>query len=215
MVIKKKITGLRVQKRNSNRINVYLDGEFAFGLSRITAAWLEIGKELDEDQIRKLQSEDDAEVAYQKALSYLSYRPRSERELVDNLSKHDFSEDVAQKVIKRLERLGLVDDLAFAQTWVENRSDFKPRGRLALRMELRQKGIDRDLIDFVLDDLDEDALAYQAAMKQARKYRNLDWKDYRKKMIAFLGRRGFNYGTAKEVVEKVWSKERSSHESDC
>ena len=90
MDMKRKITGLKVQKRNSNRVNVYLDGEFAFGLSRITAAWLEIGVELDQDQIQKLQSEDDAEVAYQKALNFLSYRPRSERELIENLSKHFF-----------------------------------------------------------------------------------------------------------------------------
>lgn len=212
--MKRKITGLKIQKRNPNRVNVYLDGDFAFGLSRVTAAWLEVGKELDKDQIQALQAEDEAEVAYQKALNFLSYRPRSERELVDNLSKHDFSEDVAQKVIERLGRQGLVDDLAFAQTWVENRSDFKPRGRRALRMELRQKGIESDLIDSVLADIDEDTLAYEAAMKQVRRYRNLDWADYRQKMIGFLARRGFNYGIANEVAKKVWSEYLSGQESD-
>lgn len=195
-------------------MNVYLDGEFAFGLSRMTAAWLEVGKELDMDQIIELQSDDEVEVAYQKALNYLSYRPRSERELMDNLSKHNFSEDVTQKVIERLGRQGLVDDRAFAQTWVENRSDFKPRGRRALRMELHQKGIERDLIDSVLEDIDEDTLAYEAAMKQIRKYRSLDWEDYRRKMIGFLARRGFNYGIANEVAKRVWSENLSGQESD-
>jgi len=208
----RKITGLKVQKKNPNRVNVYLDGEFAFGLSRITAAWLEIGLPLDEEKILELQSEDEAEMAYQKAIHFLSYRPRSRREIMDNLSKHDYSMEASGKVVERLEQQGLVDDDAFAKTWVENRSEFRPRGRRALRMELRQKGIEPDLIDSVLEDLDEDCLAYRAAIKQSRKYMDLDWQDYRKKMIAYLARRGLNYGIAADVVQKVWLEEMADQE---
>ncbi len=211
----RKITALKVQKRNPQRVNVYLDGEFAFGLSRITAALLEIGKILDEEKIRELQHADEDEVAYQIALNFLSYRPRSEDEVVNNLKKHGFSEEVVSKVIDRLDRLGLVDDRAFAKTWVENRSEFRPRGRRALRTELRQKGIADELIDLVLEPVDEVALAYRAAIKQSRKYRRLDWDNYRQKMIAFLARRGFNYGTAAEVVEEVWSENQTDQEPSC
>ena len=193
-------------------MNVYLDGEFAFGLSRITAAWLEIGLQLDEEKIRELQFEDEAEVAYQKAIHFLSYRPRSRREIMDNLSKHDFSMGASGKVLERLERQGLVDDYVFAKTWVENRSEFRPRGSRALRMELRQKGIEPDLIDTVLENLDEDTLAYRAAIKQSRIYAALDWQDYRRKMVAYLARRGFNYGIAADVVQKVWSEDIADQE---
>jgi regulatory protein len=126
-----------------------------------------------------------------------------------NLRKHDFSESIIQQVLDKLCRNGLVNDLSFARTWVENRSEFRPRGRRALRMELYQKGIANQVIDTVLRDLDEDELAYRAACKQTRKYRRLDWPDYRRKMTAFLARRGFNYGTAAPVVEKVWSEAKS------
>jgi regulatory protein len=201
----KKVTSLKVQKRNPQRVNVYLDGEFAFGLSRITAAWLEIGKELDDSAILELQSQDEGEVAYQKAISFLGYRPRSENEVAQNLRKHGFPEGVIENILDRLGRQGLVDDSSFAQSWVENRSEFRPRGRTALRMELRQKGIAKEVIDTVLENVDEKKLARQAALKQSRKYHQLDWADYRKKMIAFLARRGFSYRTAAEVAEEVWS----------
>lgn len=201
-----KITALKTQKRNSQRINVYLDEEFAFGLSRYAAAWLQLGQELSPEKIKELQDVDAQEVAYQRALNFISYRPRSEAEVRKNLKKHDTPEEVIPEVLDRLRRIGLVDDVQFAQTWVENRSTFRPRGRRALVAELRQKGIGDEAIDEALFDLDEDSLAYQAALKQSRKYKGLDWQNFRQKMSAFLARRGFNYGVAKPVIEQVWSE---------
>jgi regulatory protein len=208
------ITALKVQKRNLNRVNVYLDGEFAFGLSRITAAWLQIGQILTAEKIRELKTADDFEVGYQQAVNYLSYRTRSEQEVRDNLRKHNFSEEVIQAVLEKLRRLGLVDDRQFAQTWVENRNEFRPRGQLALQMELRQKGIEDSLIAEVLAELDEDELAYQVAVKQARKYAGLPWEGFRQKMVAFLARRGFHYGVAIPIVERVWSEYASPHQTE-
>ncbi|MBU1661599.1 MAG: RecX family transcriptional regulator [Chloroflexi bacterium] len=204
----RKITALKAQKRNPQRVNVFLDGEFAFGLSRIEAAWLQIGQELSAEKIRELQAADHKETAYQKALNFLSYRPRSENEVRQNLRKHNISDEAIPDVLDRLRRNGLVDDTQFAQTWVENRSEFRPRGRRALRMELRQKGIGDDIIEDVFQDLDEDALAYRAALKQFRKYRGLEQPDYRRKMSDFLARRGFGYGVAAPVVERVWAEEQ-------
>jgi regulatory protein len=211
--MERKITALKTQKRNHQRVNVHLDGKFAFGLSMIAAAWLEIGQVLGDDKIRQLLEADEIEVAYQKALNYLSYRSRSEREVSDNLRKHKFPSDVIQEVIDRLRRNRLVDDHDFARIWVENRSDFRPRGRRALSVELHRKGIQKDIIDEVLQDLDEDELAFQAAIKQSRKYQGLDWEGFRKKMVAFLARRGFSYGVAVPIVKKIWSEVNPSPDS--
>jgi len=212
--MEQKITALKAQKRNPQRVNVYLDGEFAFGLSRITTAWLQVGQYLSESKIRELKAADESEVAYQKALHFLSYRPRSEREVREKLETYQFSEDVILEVIDRLRRSSLVNDLDFARTWVENRSEFRPRGRQALRMELRQKGIGEEVIQDVLGDLDEDELAYQAALKQSRRYEGLAWLDYRKKMVAFLARRGFHYGISAPIVERTWSERRTGEETE-
>lgn len=209
-----KITALKVQKRNPQRVNVYLDGEFAFGLARIVAAWLEVGQEISAEKAARLQEEDGREVAYQKALNFLNYRPRSRAEVRSHLQKKGISDADCEDVLARLERSGLLDDARFAELWVENRGDLRPRGRRALAYELRQRGIEDKLIDQTLEDLDEDEMAYQAASKQFRKYRNLEWPDFRKKMYAHLARRGFNYETSAEAAARVWAEQRSDQPDD-
>jgi len=208
----KKITALKLQKRNKNRVSVYLDDEFAFGLSKIVAAWLKVGQEITDEKIKQLQEQDNIELALQKAINFLSYRPRSENEVRKNLKKKDIEDAVIDEVLERLQRGGLINDLEFAQLWVENRSEFRPRGSRALRMELRQKGIHDKIIEKVIINIDEDHLAYQAAAKQARKYQQLEWQDFRKKMYGFLARRGFDYGIISSIIPKTW-EEISSHDN--
>jgi len=198
------ITALKVQKRNPQRVNIYLDGEYAFGLARITVAWLQIGQELSDVKIAQLQAQDSQEVAIQKALHFLDYRPRSSAEVRKNLEKHGFSEEVIAAVFERLERNGLVNDRKFAQTWVDNRSEFRPRGRRLLSMELHQKGLEDETIEAALTELDEEELAYQAALKQARKLRNLPRLEFRRKLFGFLARRGFGYDVIEPLLERVW-----------
>ena len=90
--------------------------------------------------------------------------------------------------------------------WVENRNEFRPRGKRLLRYELYQKGIDEQIIQNVLQYVDEEKLASQAARKQARKYRDLEWPDFRKKMSGFLARRGFNYEVISLTIQNVWEE---------
>ena len=201
-----KITGLKVQKRNKDRVNVYLDGEYAFGISRIVAAWLRTGQELSEEKIAELKAQDNVEVALQRALNYLSYRPRSEQEVRQNLKKHKYHEGVIDEIIERLTRGGLVNDSSFAELWVENRSEFRPRGERMLQAELRQKGISDEVISQALSELDETSLAFKAARKKGRRYRTLEYQDFQKKLYGFLARRGFHYGIISEVVPKVWEE---------
>ena len=202
-----KITALKVQKRNNQRVNVYLEGEFAFGLARITAAWLRLDQELSDEKIAQLQQEDARETAHQRALRLLEKRPRSESEIRRSLARHDIEEDVINDVIQRLTRSGLVNDKKFANLWVENRQEFRPRSRKALAFEMRQKGISNEAIDQVLNgisDQDEEDLAYQAASRQAHKYKSMDWTSFRQKMAGFLARRGFNYETSFTAIQRTW-----------
>jgi regulatory protein len=198
------VTAMKVQKRNPQRVNVYLDGEYAFGLARITAAWLQIGQQLSDEKIAQLQADDSYEAAYQKALHLLNYRPRSSTEVRKNLEKHGYDPEVIEQVLERLGRSGLVNDRQFAQTWVDNRSEFRPRGRRLLNMELRQKGLDDEAIESALSELDEEQLAYQAALKYQRKLQDLPKPDFRRKLAGFLARRGFGYAVIEPVLERVW-----------
>lgn len=202
----KKITALRLQKKNPQRVNVYLDGEFAFGLARIAAAWLKVGDTLSEEKIVRLQAEDARERAYQQAMLFLSYRPRSEKEIRQNLLKHDFSEEVVETTLEKLRASGLANDNEFARVWVENRSAFRPRSRRALTMELRQKGLDDDTVQAAVADVDENALAYESARKRATRLKGLEWGGFRKKLSDYLARRGFPYPVIASVVVQIWNE---------
>jgi len=201
-----KITSLKAQKRSAQRINVHLDGEFAFGISRIVAAWIEVGQELSPEEIKELQEKDSAEKSYQRALNFLSYRPRSQAEVIRNLRKHETPEGQIEETIERLLKNNLVNDQEFAQLWVENRSAFRPRGAYALRIELRHKGLSDDIIDPALDDLKEEELAYKAALQRGNRLLNYEWNDFRKKLSGFLARRGFSYQIIFDTVSKVWEE---------
>jgi regulatory protein len=200
-----RITAIEAQKKNPERVNVYLDGEFAFGLARIVAGWLQVGQTLTPDKIAQLQVEDKREAAYQQALLFLSYRPRSLSEIRQNLRKHQLAEALIEDTLDRLQQQGLANDEQFARAWVENRNNFRPRSRRALRVELHQKGLDGELIEAVLDEnVDDEALAYQAALLRVHKLEGLEWPDYRRKLSDFLARRGFPYSTISPTVRKVW-----------
>lgn len=194
------ITALVMQKRDHERVNVFLDGEYAFSLTLIEAAPLRKGQALSDDDISKLKAIDDRHKAFDRTVKFLASRPRSEREIRQKLQEKEYDDVVIDHVIKRLQTLGYVDDHEFARFWVRNREEFRPRGPMALRSELKQKGIPNPIIDEVLDDLDSVDSARRAAEKKLRSMRGLDRMKFRQRMGSFLGRRGFRYETISEVV---------------
>lgn len=201
-----KITALTRQKRNPNRINVYLDDEFAFGLAAITAVSLRVGQTLTPAQIDSLQAADQEEKAKNIAIGFIEYRPRSLSETRQHLHKKKYPEAVVARVLERLEAVELLNDRKFAQYWVEQRETFKPRSKMALQQELRQKGISRDIIEEAIAEVDELAAASKAAQAKANRWRSLPWQEFRKKMGGFLQRRGFSYTVIREVTETVWQE---------
>lgn len=210
-MMEREITGIKVQKRNPDRVSLYLDGEFAFGLSRIIAAWLSVGQWISEEKIQALREQDSNEVAYQRALRLISHRPRTKQEIHQKLLEKGFDDHQAAAVITRLEEAGLVEDREFARMWVENRNTSHPRSRRLIKLELQQKGVAVEEIESALVESADDAdLATQAAMQQIRKYQNLEWPEFRKKLSAFLMRRGFSYGTIAPVVQSVWESVQES-----
>jgi regulatory protein len=202
----KKITAIEVQKRSPNRVNIHLDGEFAFGLARIVAAWLKVGQELSGEKIAQLQAEDARERAFQQAMLFLSYRARSEAEIRQNLRKHEIPDPVIEQTLERLRQDGLANDGQFARAWVENRSTFRPRSRRMMAMELRQKGLSDEAVSSAVEGIDDEALAYEAAQKKVARYKNLEWNEFRKKLSDFLARRGFSYSVVAPVITRLWNE---------
>jgi regulatory protein len=200
------ITALVAQKKNKDRVNVYLDGEFAFGLAAIEAIRLKRGQVLSDADIAQLTQADQTEKAHEKALRFLSNRPRSEWEVRQNLAKAEFDRGTIDHVVERLKSVALIDDSAFVKYWIENRAQFNPRGQAALRQELRRKGVERDVIDTMLAQAEQadDRSAIRSALAKANRYRHLSHDEFAQKLSAYLARRGFDYETVREAVAEAW-----------
>lgn len=197
------ITALEVQKRNKERVNIYLDGEYAFSLAMIEAARLHRGQTLSDEDIAALKARDAVERAVEQAARFLSYRPRSISEVRRNLAQKGMDAATIDEALARLEHLGYVDDRAFARFWVSNRDEFKPRGPLALRQELREKGVSNAIIDEVLADVDFADAAYRAARQRASRLQGLDRRAFRQKLYQHLARRGFRSETIRDVIARL------------
>lgn len=199
------ITAISAQKKNPNRLTIELDGEFGFGLDRLVGAWLRIGDKLSDQQIQDLIKKDTLESAYLSAIRYLSYRLRSRKELVVHLIQKGYSQDQVDEVIVRLIEERLVDDVRFAESWAESRQVFRPRSRKLMTLEMRQKGIEQEVITDVLENVSGDEqLAMDAGKRALRRWQGLDQERFKKKCAAFLTRRGFSYGTISKLLPDLW-----------
>ncbi len=203
------VTAVEVQQKRADRVNVYLDGDFGFAVALSVAqeAGLRRGLRLDQDEVRRLLDQDDQHRAYEAALSFLSYRPRSEAEVRQSLERKRFAPERIAAALARLRGAGLLDDAAFARYWVENRDAFSPRGGRALRAELRQKGVGDQETRAVLEDgRDEAAGAYAAGERKARQLKGLDRRTFRQRLGAYLARRGFSYDSISEAVDRLYAE---------
>jgi len=201
------VTGLVVQRRNPNRVSVYLDGEYAFGLHRITAAWLRVGQQLEADQIDDLKQKDLSEVIYQSALRLLNYRQRTAVEMTNRLLKKGYESDQVREVIDRLLQNHLLDDQQFAEDWVRDRKAFHPRSKRLMAYEMMNKGLDREIVQTVLVNAgDESLLAEAAARRSMRKWSGMEEKEFITHCAAFLGRKGFAAGISFSTARAIWKE---------
>lgn len=202
------ITKIKAQK-NKKRVNIYLDGRFAFGLDadNFLKAGLKVGQELSEKQVEDLIFKNEFQKLLDRVYRILSLRPRSEKEIKDYLAKKKATEKISQKIIEKLKKSGQINDNAFAIWWIEQRSTFRPRGKFGLRMELKQKGVNKKIIDKVIEQLvNELPLVRKVVQKKLKSYKNLPREDFYQKMSAFLARRGFSWPVIKQVVDELSKK---------
>lgn len=201
------ITRIAPQQRDPERMNVFVDGKFAFGLATaiVEERGLRVGQTLPSDEIAALRDQDEVTKAVNKALVFLTARPRSVREVRDRLAKKGVEPAVIEAVLERLSGWGYIGDDDFARYWVENRGLNQPRGKRLLRQELWQKGVARETVDEVLakSELDEAGAALELARKRLRQLRALDEQTQRRRLSAYLQRRGYDYPTIKRALDTL------------
>ena len=207
-----KITALQPQARNAERVNVYIDGTFHLALAAEIAysAHLRVGQEITESALQELESQDQAWKARESALVLLSFRARTAAELRRRLIQKQFPEEIVDRCVAALVEASLVDDSAFAQTFVRDRVRLRPKGRRLLVQELRSKGVDSEEAQeavaevFEREDVSETELALAAAAKW-RPRTGEDPRKARARLHAFLARRGFGSDAIRSAMTEVLS----------
>jgi regulatory protein len=196
-----KITNIKQQIKRRDRYSIFVDDKYAFSLSEsgLLEHGLATGQELSNAELNALRKASGADKAYGNALRYVAMRPRSEWEMEVYLQRKEVEEPVAEYIMQRLRQSGLLDDVAFARTWVSNRRLLKNTSKRRLQMELKQKRVPEHAIEQSLreDETDEqDALRELAAKKRPR------YPD-QTKLMQYLARQGFNYDDIKSVLSRL------------
>jgi regulatory protein len=171
---------------------------------------IKVGQELSDEKVAKIRQAAVFQECVNAALHFLSYRPRSEMEVRKKLQKRGFVIEVVDKVIDKLKKQKIVDDIAFAKFWTENRRSFRPKSRAMLKLELRRKGIENQIVEKETLNLDDNIGAYEAASKLAWKLKSLEQHEFYRRLTGHLRRRGFDYDVIKEVVGKLWSEQSTN-----
>lgn len=204
----KKITQIAVQKKRKNRCSIFLDDEYAFGLDQeiVLQFGLKKGDQLAEQQIEQILLNEEKKKAKDRALNFLSYRDRSEKEVRTKLKDVGYDENIINWVIVELKRLRFLDDKRFAQSYAQTQMITRPMGEYFLRRELKHKGLDTELIEHtvekVYEEKDQFSVAMELAQQRKKRYRNIDDLKAKKRVSDFLLRRGFGWDVVSEVIER-------------
>ena len=197
------ITSIKPQK-NGKRVNIYLDDKFGFGidLENYVVLGLKKGKTYSQEEIESIIKKAQFQKTLDKLLRFATLRPRSEREIKNWLKKKKIHESLNDELFKRLEHLELMDDEKFTKWWIDQRLSFKPRGKRALKYELFQKGIKKEIIERILNEskIDENKIAKELLEKNAYKWEKYKGYKEKQKKSQFLVRKGISWDSIKKLI---------------
>jgi regulatory protein len=207
------VTRILKVRRERNRFEVYLDDQAAFRVSATVLAkhGLYKGQDLQEDAVGKIVQADAQEQAHQTAVNFISYRPRSSKEVLDKLVRKGFDSDLAVQVVDRLRELMLINDLEFARMFVRDKLRGKPMGRALLRKKLLEKGIsfqlaERILNEYITAEHEQEAaraLAERKFRTSRKRFSGLEPATQQKRLADYLLNRGFSAEVAYKTVRTI------------
>jgi regulatory protein len=202
------VTAIEAQRRDPNRYNIFIDGDFYIGIRSdvLLDSGIAVGDSLSAQKVEEIVRREQIAGGLDVAYRLIAQRARSEREVRDRLRQRGADREVIELVLDRLRELRYLDDQEFARTWVDNRQTHHPRSRRLLEQELRQKGIDRSTVDQILDEtpFDEVEVATEVGRQRLRKLAGLPEDQQREKLTGFLGRKGFDFQTVKQVLNRLF-----------
>lgn len=197
------ITSIKLQK-NKKRANVYLDGKFGFSVDNFNLLkfGLKEGKEISEKEVAGIVEEVEGERIWEKLLKFVSFRQRTEKEVEDWFVRKKVPATLVKKYLKKLKKLGLLDDRRFACAFIEDRLSFNPKPKKVLLLELVKKGVPKSVAEEVLSEFefDEEFQIKSLLMKHQSRWKNLDQAAAKQKKARFLANKGYSWELIKKIV---------------
>ncbi len=199
-----------VEPRRKGLSSLYIDGEEAFRLdSEVLLAFrFDVGREITDEQLKEVKDASDSKRCKDKAMWLLSFRDHSRRELFDKL-RRDYPADTAQKAVQRCEELGLIDDARFARRYSADLFNLKHLSRKGVRQKLKEKGIDQDVIEEVLDEYDVDEDEQIRAILSRMSMRSFSDEKQLRRIYAKLIRMGYSYAAVRSALDEYTDTEES------
>ena len=199
-----KITSVEKNKKNKDRLSVFIDGRFSFTISEDDYLSLNLydSSEITEETIEYIKETLNFREAKSKAVRFLSMKLRTEKEVYEKLINDGYDPDSTEKVIEELKAIGYINNKLYAQKYIYDRSKLKPLSKKMMRLELLSRGIPEETADEVLEDWKvEDSVVAENLLK--RKFGKYDMNDEKtlRKAFMFLVHRGFSRDTIKEVLK--------------
>jgi regulatory protein len=215
-----KVTKIEPGRFKKEFVTVFFGTEFHLKLHQDVAAAYRLaeGAEVPEEKIAEIKAAGRKKEALEYAMLFLSYRPRSQREMSERLKRKGFEPEVTAAVLEDLKNLRLIDDSQFARDLAESRIKNRLQGDARVREDLIRKGIDRKLAEDAVRDLsdaeredvpDEDERAYQALVKRRNQIHNADDRTVQRRLFGYLSRRGFAYDTVERALQRFKRESRS------
>jgi regulatory protein len=201
-----KITSIEHQKKDG-RFNIFIDGEFAFGLYRETVYnfGLRVNDELTQPEIDRMRTEDELNFGKKVAFRYLNYKPRSEKEVRTKLYQKNISEKTIDEIITVLKDLKFIDDANYAKMYVESKVTLKPEGRRVLKMKLAGKGIEKELSLKTVEENYTEEIEIRKAKDLINKYskrvKAKNPADKKQKIYRHLLSKGFSFDVISRVLK--------------
>ncbi|MEZ4665965.1 MAG: regulatory protein RecX [Thermomicrobiales bacterium] len=201
------ITSIEAQKHSATRFSIFLDGAFAFGIGRdlLIESGIAKGEFLGQDRLDAILAQDAIDRAVTTAMRVLEQRMQTGKELRTRLLRKGFDPAAIDAALERLAKYGYLNDERFAELWIENRLAHRPRSKRMLEQELRQKGVDREIVQETVasSEIDDRAAALDLATRRLKSVQGLPPQEQRKKLTGILARRGFDYGAIRAALEAV------------
>lgn len=192
-----------IEPRRKSLRALYLDGELAVNIDAQTllSSRFQVGMEITDEELHELLAASDANRAKEKALYLIAHRDHSKKELVDKI-RRTASQEAAEKAADRMEEIGLIDDRDYARRYASELFQRKYFARKRVEYELKQKGIDPDFIEELLEELEPEPVGQIGALVERKYLRALDDERGRRRTVAALQRLGYRWEDIRRALKE-------------